>query len=284
MTTPLLSTQPSEQNTLERSYSIFLILSSMAKLHIKNRYWVTPDTVLTHRWLSWKAKWIYWYIQSKPENWDFAISRFEWKDGKDSTQSWVWELEKFWYLNREKKRQPDGTWDIEYTLYESPEDNPSQGGKSVTDKATTTAENPPLENPPLENPPTNTYRDTKTEIIKQIHINSFYEKKEFEKPEEVTATVELVEKHDPKQEKAKFLYWIRTKVGVEKFKDPNEWTETWRTLHLAKKLGKETFLTRLEATLDDPFKLKNCNRLSFLRKEIESYIVREPVPTSSAFF
>ena len=151
----------------------------MAKLHIKNRYWVTPDSVLNHRWLSWKAKGIYGYIQSKPENWDFAISRFEGKDWKDSTQSWVWELEKFWYLNREKKRQPDGTWDIEYTLYESPEDNPNQGGKSATVDALTKEENPPTDNPATENPPTITDRDIQTEVVKQISILEIWNSKKI---------------------------------------------------------------------------------------------------------
>jgi hypothetical protein len=67
----------------------------MAKLHIKNRYGVTPQEVLNHRDLSWKAKGLYGYIQSKPENWEYAIERFEGKDGKDSTRAGVRELEDF---------------------------------------------------------------------------------------------------------------------------------------------------------------------------------------------
>ena len=151
----------------------------MAKLHIKNRYWVTPDGVLNHRGLSWKAKGIYWYIQSKPENWDFAITRFEGKDWRDSTQSWVWELEEVWYLNREKKRQPDGTWDIEYTLYESPEDNPNHGGKSATVTVVTTEENPPTENPATGNPPTIKDIPIKTELVKQIDILAIWNSKKI---------------------------------------------------------------------------------------------------------
>lgn len=156
----------------------------MAKLHIKNRYGVTPDNVLTHRELSWKAKGLYGYIQSKPEDWEFSVGRFEGKDGKDSTQSGIWELEQYGYLTREKHRQKDGTWEIEYTLYERPEDNPNQGGKPVTDTASTMAENPATENPATENPSINTKTDsTKTDSThtekEQTDILSFWNSKKI---------------------------------------------------------------------------------------------------------
>ena len=278
----------------------------MAKLHIKNRYWVTPQEVLNHRWLSWKSKGLYGYIQSKPENWDFAISRFEGKDWKDSTQSWVWELEQFWYLHREKKRQPDGTWDIEYTLYESPEDNPNQGGKPVTVSTPTMEENPPTENPATDNPPTIKDIYTKTEVIKHSTETNddFFQKSSIdEKSESVflekshTGITETSETETTRQEqkietskdssweilpkitskeknekRAKILYFFKISVWVEKFKDFSEWQEAWRMEKLIIKLGKDEFIKRMKTILSDDFKKKNCNKLSFLRKEIESFI------------
>jgi hypothetical protein len=92
----------------------------MAKLIIRNRYGTAPDALLRRRDLSWKAKGLYVYIQSKPEDWDFAIERMEGSDGKDSTRAGIRELENHGYLLRRKVRQNDGTWDIQYTLFESP--------------------------------------------------------------------------------------------------------------------------------------------------------------------
>ena len=79
-------------------------------------------------------------------------------------------------------------------------------------------------------------------------------------------TTELDEK------KAKMLAFLKNTVGCDKFKDYSEWQEAGRFLRLAEKLGKEQFLYRLEKILEDPFKAKNSNKLSYLRKEIEAFI------------
>lgn len=65
-------------------------------------------------------------------------------DGKDSTRSGIRELEESGYLTREKVRNEDGTFEIIYTLFESPH----RGGKSAMDTTLTVAGNPPSENPP----------------------------------------------------------------------------------------------------------------------------------------
>lgn len=41
---------------------------------------------------------------------------------------------------------------------------------------------------------------------------------------------------------------------------------------LIEEIGKDDFLRRMQDVLSDPFKAKNSNKLSYLRKEIESYI------------
>ena len=72
--------------------------------------------------------------------------------------------------------------------------------------------------------------------------------------------------------RAKMLKFLKQSIGCDKFKDYNEWTEVGRILRIAEKLGKEQFLYRLEKILEDPFKAKNSNKLSYLRKEIEAFI------------
>jgi len=68
---------------------------------------------------------------------------------------------------RERIRQNDGTYDVEYTLYEDPKDNPNHSGKPATANTSTMAENPTAENPTAENPPYNKERNTKIEIQKK---------------------------------------------------------------------------------------------------------------------
>lgn len=141
----------------------------MAKLKIINRYGITPNQILNNEKLSWKAKGLYGYIQSKPEDWDFAVSRIsrDSKDWKDSTAGWLIELEKAGFLVRKKFKNDKGQWDIEYTLYdESITENPAR------DEEKTRAENPVTENPVTENPETNKKRNTNKEISnKELIIN-----------------------------------------------------------------------------------------------------------------
>ena len=145
----------------------------MAKLHVKNRFGVVPNEVLFHRDLSWKAKWIYGYIQSKPEWWVFSTERFEGKDGRDGTRAGVTELEQAGYLSRQKVRQDDGTWEVEYTLYEATEDNPfhnaNHDGISVPDEQPTAPAFPTPEKPTSEIPAS----------YKEIPIKKDIEKKTF---------------------------------------------------------------------------------------------------------
>ena len=77
----------------------------MAKLKITNRYGIVPNQLLNDPSISWKAKWLFGYLQSKPEDRDFAIDRIrkDSADGRDSTTNWIKELEKAWYLQRTKK-------------------------------------------------------------------------------------------------------------------------------------------------------------------------------------
>ena len=130
------------------------------KLRIQNRFGITPNLLLNDSSISLKAKGLYWYIQSKPDDWDFSGLRIakDHKDWKDWIFSALRELEDTWYLIRTKTKNNKWNWEVEYTLLDSPvsrTENPPRVPR---------AENPEAENPEAENPPTNKERNTNKEI------------------------------------------------------------------------------------------------------------------------
>lgn len=69
----------------------------MSKLRINSRFGVIPNSLLTHKEITLRAKGLYGYIQSKPDGWDFSSERiaYETKDGRDSIRAGLKELESF---------------------------------------------------------------------------------------------------------------------------------------------------------------------------------------------
>ena len=68
----------------------------MAKLKITNKYGIIPNNILSSKELSFKAKWLFGYLQSKPDDRDFSaerIANYEWKESRDAVLSWLKELE-----------------------------------------------------------------------------------------------------------------------------------------------------------------------------------------------
>lgn len=81
-------------------------------------YTQSPNQMLSDKNLSWQAKGLWTYIQSKPDSWDFSSERMssESTDGLRATRSALKELEVNGYLRRLKLT--DGR--MEYELYEDP--------------------------------------------------------------------------------------------------------------------------------------------------------------------
>jgi len=115
----------------------------MAKLKILNKYATVPNELLNDSVISLKAKGMYAYIQSKPENWDFSAERIskQLKEGLPSVISALKELENFGYLARNRYQNNKGFWVVDYLLYEIPieenliigkpnEENPNIGKQS----------------------------------------------------------------------------------------------------------------------------------------------------------
>jgi hypothetical protein len=93
----------------------------MAKLKILNRYATIPNQLLNDKSISLKAKGMYAFIQSKPDDWDFSAERIanQLKEGLPSVQSAIKELEQNGYLHRFRFQNNKGYWEVEYELFEN---------------------------------------------------------------------------------------------------------------------------------------------------------------------
>lgn len=118
----------------------------MAKIIIKNRYGVVPNALLNNTELTFRAKGVYAYIQSKPDGWEFSAERIsaQTKEGLTAVRMALRELEDIGYLRRNKQRSKMGHLCYEYQLFDTP-----TGDEPTSDFPT--LENPTLENPTLEN-------------------------------------------------------------------------------------------------------------------------------------
>lgn len=83
----------------------------MGKIRIERNFGATPNKLLNDPRISLKAKGLYGYIQSKPEDWDFSVSGIaaQTLDKRDSVASGIKELEDYGWLAREQTRN-DGSF------------------------------------------------------------------------------------------------------------------------------------------------------------------------------
>lgn len=88
----------------------------------KDNYSVMSNTGLNEKALSFKATGLLAYLLSKPDNWSISERHLASvkTDGRDSVQSALKELEDAGYVLREKKRNPDGTFSWDSTVYDEP--------------------------------------------------------------------------------------------------------------------------------------------------------------------
>jgi len=102
----------------------------MALIKIQRFFGAVPNELLNNSDISFKAKGLYAYLNSKPDNWDFSVESIsdQVKEGIDSVRAGIHELEKFGYLKRIKYQNEKGFWEIDYMLFESPaQDDPYLG-------------------------------------------------------------------------------------------------------------------------------------------------------------
>jgi hypothetical protein len=138
----------------------------MSKLY-KNRRGFTqaPNDIVQDKDLSFKARGLWVYLESKPDNWNFSLKRIseESTDGIDSVRSGIHELEKVGLLLREKSFK-NGQFD---------------GYDYILELEKTVSLNPCTVIPSLENP--TTYKERKSN--KDIKIKNVVVEQKSEKPE-----------------------------------------------------------------------------------------------------
>ena len=96
----------------------------MGKLIIRNKYGIAPNELLNRNDISLKAKGLFSYLQSKPENWRFSKKRIakQLKEGLTSIKSAFRELKDTKYLETVPKKSKNGKWDgYDYVLNDKPE-------------------------------------------------------------------------------------------------------------------------------------------------------------------
>lgn len=103
---------------------------------------VLANEILNRKDLSLKAKGLFAYLMSKPDNWHFSVNgaKSQNKDGTDSVRSGIKELEQKGYLIRKSKKNQLGQFTgYDYYIYDEPHIvNPSTeqpiNGKSINGK------------------------------------------------------------------------------------------------------------------------------------------------------
>lgn len=115
--------------------------------HNKN-YVVVNNFICKDSRLSWKAKGIWLYAFSRPDDWTFRECDLinQSTDGRDSVRAGLKELQEFGYLIKEKQSRKDDKFsNAEWVFYETPQELK----KSLPQTGFPSTENQTTENPPL---------------------------------------------------------------------------------------------------------------------------------------
>ena len=114
------------------------------KLDRKDNYTIISNSVLKNKNLSLKAKGLYAYMWSLPDDWDYSVTGLVTllKEGKDAINEALKELEREGYLVRTILRKGGKFSDMDYILHEFPQfspftENPQQLNTNRTKKETT---------------------------------------------------------------------------------------------------------------------------------------------------
>jgi len=134
------------------------------RVHKNENYTVLSNYHFKERGLSLKAKGLLSLMLSLPENWDYSAAGLVTlsKDGKDSVNAALKELEKFGYLKRTQAIDARGKFSgYNYEIFEQPIQTKAE--KPTTDKPF--AENPSTEKTTTENPPQLSIKELNTEKL-----------------------------------------------------------------------------------------------------------------------
>jgi hypothetical protein len=198
----------------------------MALIKIQRFFGAVPNTLLNNPEISFKAKGLYAYLNSKPDNWDFSVEGIaaQVKEGIDSVRAGIHELENFGYLKRVKYQNEKGFWEIDYMLFEVPSEEESYLGKSKEG----------------EHPKQYNKEYTKKEYIKEKNIKK--EKTIEERMEVLKKGLEpFLEKYGREMLNNFYLYWTepnetgkKMRFESQKFFDISRRLVTWHSLNVTK--------------------------------------------------
>lgn len=135
-------------------------------------YGMAPNALLNDNMISLKAKGLFVYMQSKPDNWKFSVDMIvsQSKESKSAVSEGLKELERFGYLVRKKQQSGNG-FVVDYHLYfESIIDKPIADFQSLEIQV--------LENPTSENPIVGKSVNNSKKDISKKDISNKEERKE----------------------------------------------------------------------------------------------------------
>lgn len=166
------------------------------RVHKNENYTVLSNYHFKEKGMSLKAKGLLSLMLSLPENWDYSAAGLVTlsKDGKDSVNAALKELEKFGYLRRTQAYDENGKFGgYNYEIFEKPSDaviaeakdkKQPKAEKPSTDKPF--AENPSTEKPSTENPPQLSKKELNTQKS-STEISSTEEEEERKKAKSAKA-------------------------------------------------------------------------------------------------
>jgi hypothetical protein len=96
--------------------------------------------------------------------------------------------------------------------------------------------------------------------------------KELKKIESSSNIVNKIEYWD--KEINALLEFLYKSIWIDDFKEPQKWQRIfWKQcITLIKRIWKQEFIRRFKLVLEDNFKIKNCNSINYLYKEIKSFM------------
>ena len=157
---------------------------SVFRVHKNENYTVLSNYHFKEKEMTLKAKGLLSLMLSLPDNWDYSAAGLVTlsKDGKDSVNAALKELEKFGYLKRTQATGDGGKFSgYNYEIYEMP------NADIKTDKPTT--EKPLTENPSTGNPQ---QLNTNKSTTKKLNIKEDEEEEKKEKKPPKTSTYDAI--------------------------------------------------------------------------------------------
>lgn len=195
----------------------------MAKLKINKNYGIIPNEILNNTEISFKAKGLFAYIQSKPDGWDFSAERIsvQTNEGLTSVRTGLKELENAGYLLRRKFHNEYGFFEIEYVLSENPfVENP-------------TLDNPTSVNPTSENHTNNSNKDLSKKERQYITLSNKENSNILERKQQFYELLNNYSDQIGNEFDKFFEYWTepsksgKMRFEMEKFFDISRRIGTW---------------------------------------------------------